>query len=368
MMTTDRDRIIEEAWEALPTPVLVVDSAGVTVLASAGARRFVSPGVSDAIIAEAARRVLRLALAGSASSERVDLFGPPAESWELQGRPLRRDDASVLGAVVMFTDISKSVRLDEVRRDFIANVSHELRTPVGAISLLAEAVQDADGPVDNHLIARIATESSRLVALVDDLLELSAAESEGRRIEPTRQTVASLLGACFARMVGSARSAAIDLRRIPGPSDALEVMVDELSIQSALDNLVDNAIKYSNPASPVVLDSDSAVEEGVRYAVLNVADHGVGIPRQELERIFERFYRVDAARSRITGGTGLGLSIVRHIVDRHKGMVKVSSLEGVGSTFSIWLPVATSSLSLVEPASGGAAAGAQDASPPTKGG
>jgi two-component system sensor histidine kinase SenX3 len=248
-------------------------------------------------------------------------------------------DGSPLGAIVFIRDISEARRVESVRRDFVANVSHELKTPIGALALLAETmVAGADEEVIRQLADRVAREADRLSHIIDDLLDLSlieAQEAPSRELVP----VSVLIGAGVDAVRLSADAADIPLV-VADPLPDISVLCDRRQVLSALTNLLDNAIKYSEPGSPVEL----GVTVVAGMVTITVADHGLGIPTRDLERIFERFYRVDRARSRDTGGTGLGLAIVRHVAQAHGGDVSVESHEGEGSTFRLRLALTPSQL------------------------
>jgi two-component system sensor histidine kinase SenX3 len=246
------------------------------------------------------------------------------------------DRESVLGAVAIIEDVSERRRLEAVRRDFVANISHELKTPVGALSLVAETLEGEDDPkIVARLSHRMRTEAERLSRIIEDLLDLSRIESEE---SPSRDPVPVhlILGQAIERLRPAAQHRGIRLDVEEPPPDVV-VRGDRRQLVSAVHNLVDNAIKYSEDESSVQVK----VEDSNGWVDISVADHGIGIPSRDLERIFERFYRVDRARSRDTGGTGLGLSIVRHVAGNHGGEVRVVSREGEGSTFTLRLPGAT---------------------------
>jgi two-component system sensor histidine kinase SenX3 len=225
--------------------------------------------------------------------------------------------------------------VEEVRRDFVANISHELKTPVGALALLAETMEEAadDPEAVRRFAGRMRQEASRLTYLVQDLITLSRIQAAEPVPDPNPvelgAVVAEVLDRC--RMKASARG--IELAE--SCDHGLAVLGDEDLLITALRNLVENAVAYSPEKTRVVV---SATRDGASAAQISVADQGIGIPERDLERIFERFYRVDAARSRATGGTGLGLAIVKHVVAAHGGKVTVWSKEGVGSTFTLRLP------------------------------
>ena len=231
-------------------------------------------------------------------------------------------------------DVSERRRIDAIRRDFVANVSHELKTPVGALSLLAETLDGEDDPeIVARLSRRVATEAERLGRIIDDLLDLSRIEANER--PSFRRVPIHLLLAEAAeplRAVAEAQEIKLDVDR---PPPHLTVPGDRRDLVSAVSNLIDNAVKYSERGSLVLVRAVADAET----VSISVCDQGIGIPTRDLGRIFERFYRVDRARSRLTGGTGLGLSIVRHVAANHGGTVRVTSREGEGSTFTLVLPV-----------------------------
>jgi two-component system sensor histidine kinase SenX3 len=229
-------------------------------------------------------------------------------------------------------DVTDRYRLDAVRRDFVSNVSHELRTPIGAIVALADALVDEDeAAVMRRLAARVAHEADRAGHIIDDLLDLSRVETGDLQREDI--LVRRLVAAAVDRVVASAGDRAVDIS-VAGALPTGSLVVDNAQVESALVNLIENAVKYSDAGSPVEV---SAVDAG-DYVEFIVRDRGIGIPPADRDRIFERFYRVDRARSRATGGTGLGLAIVRNVARNHGGDVHVESREGEGSTFVIQLP------------------------------
>jgi two-component system sensor histidine kinase SenX3 len=243
-------------------------------------------------------------------------------------------DGELAGAAAFVYDVSEIHRVESVRRDFVANVSHELKTPIGALELLAETLASETDPGATRPLAELMVkEAERLSRIVDDLLDLSLIETqESPRREPTPVSV--LLEDALERVAPAAQAAgiAIDVDDAAG-----EVMVacDRRQMVSAIANLLDNAVKYSEPGSRVTVSTAVTRPD----LLITVTDEGIGIPSRDLERIFERFYRVDHARSRETGGTGLGLAIVRHVVHAHGGVVSVESVEGQGSTFRIAVPI-----------------------------
>jgi two-component system sensor histidine kinase SenX3 len=238
-----------------------------------------------------------------------------------------------VGAVALVDDVSELRRLEAVRRDFVANLSHELKTPLGALSLLAETLDGEEDPdVVVRLTARVGAEATRFSRIVDDLLDLSRIEAGGTgTLAPV--ALSAVLDEAVDGFYDQATARGITLQVSP-LSPGLWVTGNRRDLVSALANLVDNAIKYSEPGAAVAVGG----ERRANRACLWVRDQGIGIPRRDQERIFERFYRVDRARSRSTGGTGLGLAIVRHVAAYHGGDVTVESVEGEGSVFTLRIP------------------------------
>ncbi|MFD9740871.1 sensor histidine kinase [Umezawaea sp. NPDC059074] len=236
--------------------------------------------------------------------------------------------------VVDASDESEAVRLEATRRDFVANVSHELKTPVGALALLAEAVLDAveDEEQVRKFSAKIMQEATRLGTLVTELIALSRLQGAEKLPELTAVEVDTVVSEALGRSRLGAESAGIEIGSDePG---GLVVEGDRMLLVTALSNLLDNAVAYSPPGSPVSI-SRRLVGGFVEIAV---TDRGIGIAEDQQTRVFERFYRVDRARSRATGGTGLGLAIVKHVALNHGGDVKLWSLPGTGSTFTLRIP------------------------------
>lgn len=236
--------------------------------------------------------------------------------------------------LVLAEDRTRERRLESIRRDFVVNVSHELKTPVGAIKLLSDAVQDAAD--DPEAVQRFATrmhhESDRLARLVQQIIELSRLQGDDPLEDPLALDLDEILERAVSENATDAEAKHIHVVR-DGEKD-LRLLGNKEQISLAVNNLVSNAIRYSPEESTVVI-SAKAQESVVE---VSVTDQGVGIPAGEIDRIFERFYRVDPARHRSTGGTGLGLSIVKHVVASHGGDVRVWSVEGQGSTFTLTLP------------------------------
>jgi len=234
--------------------------------------------------------------------------------------------------IVTVEDITEKSRIDTVQTDFVANLSHELKTPIGAVAALADSLNgETETEVVWRLAERIVTESHRMSRIVDDLLDLSRVEFGGTE-EWTDIDLATVLVEVVSTNQHAAKRQGLGLS-LTGSAELL-VRGDRSQLISVFSNLVDNAIKYSEIGGIVNVSSTIKGEE----IMVSVTDHGIGIAERDQKRIFERFYRVDKARSRATGGTGLGLSIVRHIVLEHGGAIDIRSEEGVGSTFTVRLP------------------------------
>jgi two-component system sensor histidine kinase SenX3 len=253
--------------------------------------------------------------------------------------PLPGSDNRTTGVCLLLADVSEQRRLEAVRRDFVANVSHELKTPVGALTLLAEAIQDAADEPDMvaRFAARIQQEGLRLAKLVGELMELSRVQGADPMPGAAEVDVRSVVAEVIERTRLAAEQASITVTS--SCADGLRVRGNEGQLATAVANLVDNAIAYSGSGTRVAVSARASRDSESRPCVdIAVTDQGIGIGEAERDRIFERFYRVDPARSRATGGTGLGLAIVKNIVTNHLGTISVWSSVGSGSTFTIRLP------------------------------
>jgi len=319
--------VMTAAINALPVGVVVRTATGAEVVRNAPAREGTGDRQADALLTRSVEDALAGAAASGEWAQVLELHQPSRRALSIVARSL---PAGATVAVV--EDVSERFLVDAVRRDFIANVSHELRTPVGALAVLAETMLgETDLTTVRRLAERMAAESDRAVRLIEDLLDLSRVEVPGAmRREPVR--VGRVIAAAIALVADGAQAAGVTVTAGEVELD-LEVDGDERQITSAVRNLLDNAVKYTPEGGQV----DVAVHAGGDYVSVTVHDTGVGIPARDLDRIFERFYRVDRARSRQTGGTGLGLAIVRHVAQNHGGDVTVHSIEGEGSTFTMRL-------------------------------
>jgi two-component system sensor histidine kinase SenX3 len=330
----DRVAALSQILDVLPDAAAIVDSSDRVLEASANC---VSMGLvaNDRIapveIRALNREVQRLQKTQSRESV-IKRNGSKLADWEarVQISPIDEDLSLMIAQ-----DLSEERRLNDVRRDFVANVSHELKTPVGALSLLAEAVQAADDDIEQvrHFTSRMQIEVKRLTAMIADLVELSQVQGDA----PLRNSAPVEVHSIISESVDSSKIAA-DQKNIEvaigGDSDAGRIFGDEQQLVTALSNLISNAIKYS-PNNTRVGVGARRVDDTIE---ISVTDQGPGIPENDLDRIFERFYRVDPARSRDTGGTGLGLAIVKHVCANHGGDCVVWSQVGQGSTFTLRFP------------------------------
>jgi two-component system, OmpR family, phosphate regulon sensor histidine kinase PhoR len=241
------------------------------------------------------------------------------------------------GAIATFHDITELERLERVRKDFVANISHELRTPLAAIHGYTETLLDGalEDPENNRRFLEIvAAQTVRLSDLASDLLALSEIEAERMPVPGERISVLEVAENALHLLEAQAR--ARDVRMFLGATDDAYVSGQKFRLERAISNLLLNGINYNRPGGEVRVD----VKQGKQEVRISITDTGIGIPFEEIPRIFERFYRVDKARSRQTGGTGLGLSIVRHTVERMGGSVSVDSQLGKGSVFTLVFPSA----------------------------
>jgi two-component system, OmpR family, sensor histidine kinase SenX3 len=279
----------------------------------------------------------RAAALAKETGEPVEIELRPPERSLGRGPEAVRGEIRPLGdgfLAVDAADESEAVRLEATRRDFVANVSHELKTPVGAMALLAEAVLDAadDPEAVRRFTGKILREATRLGTLVTELIALSRLQGAERLPELHAVDIDAVVRDALSRSRLSAENTGIDIAT--DADSALLVEGDRTLLVTALANLLENAVAYSQPGSPVSVSRRRVGE----YVEIAVTDRGIGIPEDEQQRVFERFYRLDKARSRATGGTGLGLAIVKHVAANHGGEVKLWSRPGTGSTFTLRIP------------------------------
>ena len=315
----------------LRSSAVVVDDSDEVLKASAPAYALGLVRGSKLVSADLADVVRKVRRDGQIRETELLMARPGVPSRYVTARVAPLGSRLVLALV---EDRTREKRVEEVRRDFVANVSHELKTPVGAIRLLSDAMQDAadDPEAVRRFADRMFTESERLGKLVQQIIELSRLQAD----DPLDAPVAVHLDDVIATAVDTSRMDAENknIQVMVGGTSDLQVFGNEQQVLAAVSNLVSNAVSYSENDSTVLVTT--RVDEG--SVDISVVDQGIGIPAEELDRIFERFYRVDPARHRSTGGTGLGLSIVKHVAAPHGGEVRVWSAEGQGSTFTLTLP------------------------------
>jgi two-component system phosphate regulon sensor histidine kinase PhoR len=271
---------------------------------------------------------------GQIVERRIQLRGVQAHSFEVQAVPLAGPSAH--GALAILHDITELERLERVRKDFVANVSHELRTPLAAIRGYAETLLDGaleDLEHNRKFVEVILAHAIRLNNIASDLLILSELESSGGQTQPKRVSIRSTIEAALRTVESAAKVRGVKLTA--GAIEPLYVKGYEIRLEQAFVNLLDNAVKFNRPDGEVRIET--ALTDQAK-ASITISDTGIGIPSDDLPRIFERFYRVDKARSRAVGGTGLGLSIVRHVIEQMGGTIRVQSQLGKGSQFVIELP------------------------------
>jgi len=327
---------VDQVIEALQSAGVVLDPSNTVVKASPGAMAFGLVWNQALVHPELVTIV-----------DRVRRYGEPiTQELELARGPF--GDANIflfvrvarLGAryiLLLAEDRTESYRLDEVRRDFVANISHELKTPIGAVSLLAEALQAASDEPDQvrRFAKRLTKEADRLARITQEIIELSRLQAADALTSPTVVEIDHVVALAVDQNRVAAESSRVTI--ISGGDAGAEVYGDEPLLAVALHNLIANAIQYSPKGSRVGV----GVSHGDGIVEIAVTDQGIGIPDDELDRVFERFFRIDPARSRHTGGSGLGLSIVKHVVQNHGGDIRVWSQPGNGSTFTIRLPEAS---------------------------
>jgi signal transduction histidine kinase len=327
------DALMSALVESINEGVVAVGGRGSVVRMNERARLFLGvespvPFPADRLPQEpAVRAALRDAMSGTATEPREMLFG--GRTLALTARPLPDG-----GAVLALLDLTTRRRLETIRRDFVANVSHELKTPLTVISGFAETLLDHDlsGAQREQFVGTIQTNVVRMQRIVDDLLDLARYESGGWVPNPVSVDVNAAAAEALALVQGEAIRKKLDLRATIAPG-AERATADPTALRQILQNLVENAVRYTPTGSVTVFTQPK--ENGT---VVGVRDTGIGIPREHLPRIFERFYRVDAGRSREVGGTGLGLAIVKHLAEAHGGSVRATSTVGGGTEIAVFFP------------------------------
>ncbi|HLX49259.1 MAG TPA: ATP-binding protein [Streptosporangiaceae bacterium] len=332
---------IASVLSVLSSSAVVLDSEDRVLRASAAARSFGLVQDDRLLVGELLALARQVRRDGEIREGEIEVpdhkHGDRSTSFAVRVAPLGAPLASDSGLVlVLAEDQTESRRVEEVRRDFVANVSHELKTPVGALALLAETVEDAadDPEAVRRFAGRMRYEAARLTSLVKDLITLSRIQAAEPVPDPVTVELDDVVSEALDRCRMKAGARGIEL--VAATERGLAVLGDEDLLVTALRNLLENAVDYS-PEHTRVLVSTKRAAGGI--VEISVADQGIGIPERDRERIFERFYRVDPARSRATGGTGLGLAIVKHVTAAHGGNVRVWSEVGAGSTFTLRLPL-----------------------------
>jgi two-component system sensor histidine kinase SenX3 len=333
---------VDSVLAVLSSSAVVLDRDDKVLRASAAARSFGLVDGDELVVGDLVALARKVRRDGKVREGEIEVatgkFSRPT-SFAVRVAPLGADVGG--GFVLLLAeDQTESRRVEEVRRDFVANISHELKTPVGALALLAETVEDAvhDPEAVLRFAGRMRQEASRLTHLVQDLIMLSRIQAAEPVPDPTPVELDVVVAEALDRCRMRANAHGIELAA--SGESGLVILGDEELLVTALRNLLENAVAYS-PEKTRVLVSTRRV--GANSAEVSVADQGIGIPERDLERIFERFYRVDPARSRATGGTGLGLAIAKHVTQAHGGRITVWSKEGAGSTFTLRLPLRSSS-------------------------
>jgi len=286
--------------------------------------------VRDLSLHEAFRKALE---EGASSDVELEIPGVERRKYDVHVAPMEFDKTK--GAIGIFYDITQIERLERVRQEFLSNVSHELRTPLTSILAFVETLEDGaidDEENNQRFLGVIRKNAQRMHHLIDDILELSFIESGNIALAPKKLNLNSIIEDVFTNLSVKAKEHRIKLKN-EVPKETF-ILADAVRFEQMLTNLIDNAVKFNTKAGTVVVSLTKAGEKDI----VSVTDTGEGISAEHLQRIFERFYRTDRARSREIGGTGLGLAIVKHLARLHGGEVSVNSTFGKGSTFSIELP------------------------------
>jgi len=335
---------LEAVLDNISTGIMVTDAERKIILLNPAAEEILGVRQEEAlgsrIIESFSSRELDTTVSKAADGESIDeqieLLYPRKMYLQIKSNPVVTSEGDVAATVSAIEDITALKRLNMIRQDFVANVSHELRTPVASVkaltdSLLAGAAEHKE--TADRFLKDLDQEVTRLSQLIDDLLTLSKLETKEAVLQVEDIQLGEIVKECLDSKDLLAEEFGVDME-VELENTGMLVNGDRQLLRTALNNLVDNAIKYNHPGGKVVI----RVLQDDDHVILQVQDTGIGVPREELPRVFERFYRVDKARSRETGGTGLGLSIVKHIADLHGGGVDVTSVEGEGSIFNIRIP------------------------------
>ena len=335
--------LLEATMSGMREGLLVVNKDMRVVASNLAARKLFNPSV-PALKAQRLTELTRNPAIYSAfldglkgierSGVKVETHGPERQIFDLRVVPIGSNGNGAEGALGVFFDITRTERLEHVRQEFLSNVSHELRTPLTAIIAFVETLENGaleDQESCQRFLSIIRKNASRMHSLIDDILELTAIEGGNVQLRAAPVDLRALVQDVCLSLAAKASAQNVTLKNNVGPG--VMVHADARRLEQMLTNLIDNGIKFSRENAMVVVSH----EDGTRDKI-QVQDNGDGIPNQHLERLFERFYRVDRARSRDIGGTGLGLAIVKHLALLHGGEVTVTSELGKGSTFAIHLP------------------------------
>ncbi|MGQ0743770.1 MAG: ATP-binding protein [Acidimicrobiales bacterium] len=326
---------IEIALAHLEAGIVVADQDGEVVFSNPRAEELLRGEAAGSPARVMVEELLITAAEGGSHQATLEVSGDWPRTVDIEVFPLESRYQAV-GGLAVLEDVSDRQRLDEAKRDFVADIGQQLRVPVGAIGLLAETVMaDAQQPVVERLASRIQAESARLGRVVDDLMALTRIQAEGPSArDPVLLHMIVAQAVERVRVLAQERSMTINFGE---PVRRLSVLGDRRQLVTAVFHLVDNAVKYSPVGS--IIEVRARPDDG--WVELMVRDRGVGIPQRDLSRIFDRFYRVDRGRPASVGGSGLGLAVVRHVASCHGGEVRVESREGEGSTFTLRIPAAS---------------------------
>lgn len=350
----------EALFEAIPDPLILVDADRVVRRANAAARELFGEAVAGRDVAALLREpdlvdAIEEGLAGRAAIANVDLDWPGPPERHFSVRFAQAPEAQARAILLALRDVTALKQAEKMRADFVANVSHELRTPLSALLGFTETLRGPardDAPARDRFLGIMQEQAQRMTRLVRDLLSLSRIEETEHTPPTERVEVPRVIGGVVDTLALQARAKGTTVE-VDAPANLPPVSGDADQLAQVFQNLIDNAIKYGKPQGKVRVVVRATAEPPVRvtatlgrrrdteapgWVSVAVADDGDGIPREHLPRLTERFYRVDAARSRQLGGTGLGLAIVKHILNRHRGALAIDSEPGRGSVFAVWLP------------------------------
>jgi len=351
-----KEKLLEIIVQEMKQGVVIIDDRGTILYANPFFQKTfaIEHSIEGTMLSDAVSNPLLLDAIGSVLSEKegkskeITLKGRVNQILELRIVPFSQDELK--GTIVFLQDVTEEKRVEAIKRDFVANVSHELRTPLASIKGYAETLLDGgmeDRDVLKNFLTIIDRHANRMTALIDDLLTLSMLESHQIPMKFEPLDIRVIISNVIQGFEKQAKDKGIELIFERGvqskewgmtvsdsKNDHPQVMGDRVRLEQVIVNLVDNAIKYTNKGRVKI-----SLRKVENFLQIDVSDTGIGIPEKDIPRIFERFYRVDKGRSRELGGTGLGLAIVKHIIQGHHGKILVNSEVGIGTTFSIQLPL-----------------------------